>query len=167
MQGKLPGDAEGEDTIDVKAISKGQASSLRKHDTASWRGESSSFLAHFKVRVLIYEFRLLACRKRFVAKPQILFLAQLPNVVHSEQLFAQLCHAIAHRQWYFQFTRVQMAYICSQSLANVCTKHPDARSPPVWADQAVHPEPALKLFVCCASELWLCRVLKREPSSVP
>ncbi|CEH14404.1 DIMETHYLADENOSINE TRANSFERASE 1, MITOCHONDRIAL [Ceraceosorus bombacis] len=99
LQGKLPGDGNGEETIDVKAISQGKVSRLRKHDTESW-----------------------------TAKSQIIFLAQLPNIVYSEQLFAQLCHAIAHRQWYYQFTRVKMAFVCSEALANRALAEPGNRA---------------------------------------
>ena len=47
------------------------------------------------------------------------FVAQLPNTVHGEQLFAQIVHAISSGSWLFKFGRVKMAFVCGESVATV------------------------------------------------
>lgn len=47
----------------------------------------------------------------------IYFVAQLPNTVHGEQLFAQLVHAIASGFWLFKYGRVKMAFVCGEAVA--------------------------------------------------
>ncbi|MCO5565427.1 hypothetical protein L7F22_019100 [Adiantum nelumboides] len=50
----------------------------------------------------------------------ILFLAQLPNTVHSEQLVSQLLRSISNRYWLYRYARVRMAFICSHQMAMRC-----------------------------------------------
>ncbi len=50
----------------------------------------------------------------------IIFFAQLPNTVYGEQLFAQIITAIASRIWLFRHGRIQLAFICGESLARRC-----------------------------------------------
>lgn len=50
----------------------------------------------------------------------LLFLAQLPNTVHSEQLVSQLLRSISSRYWLYRYTRVRMAFICSHQMAMRC-----------------------------------------------
>lgn len=50
----------------------------------------------------------------------LLFLAQLPNTVHSEQLVSQLLRSISNRYWLYRHTRVRMAFVCSQQMAQRC-----------------------------------------------
>lgn len=50
----------------------------------------------------------------------IIFFAQLPNTVYGEQLFAQAVSAIASRSWLFRHGRVQLGFICGESLAIRC-----------------------------------------------
>ncbi|PWN32256.1 S-adenosyl-L-methionine-dependent methyltransferase [Meira miltonrushii] len=50
----------------------------------------------------------------------LLFLAQLPNTVHSEQLVSQLLRSISNRYWLYRHARVRMAFICSQQMAERC-----------------------------------------------
>lgn len=50
----------------------------------------------------------------------IVFVAQLPNTVHGEQLFAQIIHAISNRLWLFRYGRIKMAFICGDSLPKRC-----------------------------------------------
>lgn len=62
------------------------------------------------------------------AKPSpILFFAQLPNTVHSEQLLSQLLRAIPNRLWLFRYSRVRLALICSQHMAMRCLAPPASR----------------------------------------
>lgn len=49
----------------------------------------------------------------------ILFVAQLPNTVHSEQLYAQLIHAASSRTWLFRYGRVRMVFVAGEHLAIV------------------------------------------------
>lgn len=51
------------------------------------------------------------------ATSPILFFAQLPNTVHGEQLYAQLVHAISSRSWLFKYGRVQMVFVCGETVA--------------------------------------------------
>lgn len=55
----------------------------------------------------------------FPGQSPLLFIAQLPNTVHSEQLFAQLVHAISSRSWLFRYGRVRMIFIGGEHLACV------------------------------------------------
>lgn len=48
------------------------------------------------------------------------FFAQMPNSVHSEQLFSQLLRAICHRLWLFRFGRVRLALLVSELVAKRC-----------------------------------------------
>ncbi|CCF52044.1 hypothetical protein NDA11_002388 [Ustilago hordei] len=50
----------------------------------------------------------------------IIFFAQLPNTVYGEQLFAQIITAIANRIWLFRHGRIQLSFICGESLAKRC-----------------------------------------------
>lgn len=46
-----------------------------------------------------------------------MFFAQLPNTVHGEQLFAQLIHAISSRFWLFKYGRMDMVFVCGETVA--------------------------------------------------
>ena len=46
-----------------------------------------------------------------------MFVAQLPNTVYGEQLFAQLVHAICSGFWLFKYGRVKMVFVCGESVA--------------------------------------------------
>ncbi len=48
----------------------------------------------------------------------MIFFAQLPNTVYGEQLFAQIITAIASRIWLFRHGRIQLGFICGESLLN-------------------------------------------------
>ncbi|TKY85355.1 hypothetical protein EX895_005517 [Sporisorium graminicola] len=50
----------------------------------------------------------------------MVFFAQLPNTVYGEQLFAQIITAIASRIWLFRHGRVQLGFVCGESLARRC-----------------------------------------------
>ncbi|SJX63580.1 related to MTF1-mitochondrial RNA polymerase specificity factor [Sporisorium reilianum f. sp. reilianum] len=50
----------------------------------------------------------------------MIFFAQLPNTVYGEQLFAQIVTAIASRIWLFRQGRVQLGFVCGESLAKRC-----------------------------------------------
>ncbi|CDS00194.1 hypothetical protein, partial [Sporisorium scitamineum] len=50
----------------------------------------------------------------------MIFFAQLPNTVYGEQLFAQIITAIASRIWLFRHGRVQLGFVCGESLAKRC-----------------------------------------------
>ncbi|KAJ1018837.1 hypothetical protein NDA16_004642 [Ustilago loliicola] len=50
----------------------------------------------------------------------IIFFAQLPNTVYGEQLFAQIITGIASRTWLFRHGRIQLGFICGESLAKRC-----------------------------------------------
>lgn len=50
----------------------------------------------------------------------MIFFAQLPNTVYGEQLFAQIITAIASRIWLFRHGRIQLGFICGESLAKRC-----------------------------------------------
>ncbi|SNX84896.1 related to MTF1 - mitochondrial RNA polymerase specificity factor [Melanopsichium pennsylvanicum] len=50
----------------------------------------------------------------------LMFFAQLPNTVYGEQLFAQIITAIAGRIWLFRHGRIQLGFICGESLAKRC-----------------------------------------------
>ena len=50
----------------------------------------------------------------------MIFFAQLPNTVYGEQLFAQIIAAIASRIWLFRHGRIQLGFICGESLARRC-----------------------------------------------
>lgn len=47
----------------------------------------------------------------------LVFVAQLPNTVYGEQLFAQLVHAICSGFWLFKYGRVKMVFVCGESVA--------------------------------------------------
>lgn len=47
----------------------------------------------------------------------MIFFAQLPNTVYGEQLFAQIITAIASRSWLFRHGRIQLGFVCGESLA--------------------------------------------------
>ncbi|WFD31373.1 hypothetical protein MSPP1_002408 [Malassezia sp. CBS 17886] len=51
------------------------------------------------------------------APSPIVFVAQLPNTVHGEQLYAQLVHAISSGFWLFKYGRVPMTFVCGESIA--------------------------------------------------
>ncbi|WFC98424.1 hypothetical protein MYAM1_001151 [Malassezia yamatoensis] len=51
------------------------------------------------------------------APSPIVFVAQIPNTVHGEQLFAQLIHAIPSGFWLFKFGRVKMVFVCGETVA--------------------------------------------------
>ncbi|ETS59936.1 hypothetical protein PaG_05917 [Moesziomyces aphidis] len=50
----------------------------------------------------------------------VIFLAQLPNTVYGEQLFAQIVTGIASRSWLFRHGRIKLAFVCGESLAKRC-----------------------------------------------
>ncbi|WFD06879.1 hypothetical protein MVES1_002234 [Malassezia vespertilionis] len=47
----------------------------------------------------------------------IVFVAQIPNTVHGEQLYAQLVHAISSGFWLFKYGRVKMVFVCGEAVA--------------------------------------------------
>lgn len=47
----------------------------------------------------------------------LLLIAQLPNTVYGEQLFAQIVRAITTRSWFFRLGRIKMAFVCGEALA--------------------------------------------------
>lgn len=51
------------------------------------------------------------------ATSPLVFVAQIPNTVHGEQLFAQLVHAISSGFWLFQYGRVKMVFVCGETVA--------------------------------------------------
>lgn len=50
----------------------------------------------------------------------VIFFTQLPNTVYGEQLFAQIVTAIATRSWLFRHGRIQLGFVCGESLAKRC-----------------------------------------------
>lgn len=51
------------------------------------------------------------------APSPLVFVAQIPNTVHGEQLFAQLVHAISSGFWLFKYGRVKMVFVCGETVA--------------------------------------------------
>lgn len=51
----------------------------------------------------------------------IVFVAQLPNTVHGDQLFTQLVAAMANGEWLFQYGRVRMAFVMPEVMAKKAT----------------------------------------------
>lgn len=46
----------------------------------------------------------------------LVFVAQLPNSVHSEQLFAQLVNASVEGHWLFKYGRMRMSFVCGEGI---------------------------------------------------
>lgn len=57
----------------------------------------------------------------------LVFFAQLPNSILGELLFVQLIQAVAERAWLHQFGRVNMSFVCSESLLRRVTAAPGDR----------------------------------------
>ena len=53
----------------------------------------------------------------WAAPSPIVFVAQIPNSVHGEQLFAQLVHAICSGYWLYKYGRVKMVFVCGETVA--------------------------------------------------
>ncbi|WFD36057.1 hypothetical protein MCUN1_002928 [Malassezia cuniculi] len=50
------------------------------------------------------------------AESDLVFVAQLPNSVHSEQLFAQLVNASVEGYWLFKYGRMSMSFVCGEGI---------------------------------------------------
>jgi transcription factor 1 len=61
----------------------------------------------------------------------LVFIAQLPNSVHGDQLLAQLAAAASVGQWLFKYGKVKVVFICPEVMTKVSwahDSHPDCES---------------------------------------
>ena len=58
------------------------------------------------------------------AESELVFVAQLPNSVHSEQLFAQLVSASVERYWLFKYGRMRLVFVCGEGIGSRAMAQP-------------------------------------------
>lgn len=80
---------------------------------ADWSQGMDSFLTNTPVVLMV---------TKKLEHPQLQFISHIPAKVHGEQLVSQFCRSIPGQQWMFQYGRVPLDLIMSDSLWLVCSK---------------------------------------------